>query len=54
MKVKQIIDPSPLKDEEIMIINVRAKDNNVLLSKDYGKNRLSDYKGESTKEEFSI
>ena len=38
MEAKEILDPSPLKDEKMMIINVHAKYDNVFLSKDYGKN----------------
>lgn len=52
-KYKLKLDHSPVKDEKMMIINVRAKDNNSLFSKDYGIKRLSDYQSQPIREEFA-
>lgn len=52
-KYKMVLDHSHLKNEKMMIVSVRAKDNNELLSKDYGIKRISDFQSQSMGIEFA-
>jgi len=49
---KMTLDKGKLKDEKLMIINVRAKDNEGVYSRDYGIKRLSPEMKETIGKEF--
>ena len=49
---KMVLDKGKLKDEKLMIINVRAKGNEGVYSRDYGIKRLSPEVKESIRKEF--